>query len=326
LRREPRCTISSIEARTAPIEISVVVPVFNSEDSLPLLIQQLHAALPWEGLEIVLVNDGSADRSWHVIGELVRGNPTIRGINLMRNYGQHNALLAGIRAARGKIVVTMDDDLQHPPEEIGKLLAELSKGFDVVYGTAERMRHSAFRNLAAWMTKIVLQNAIGAETAWRVSAFRVLRTDLRRAFEDYRSPYVSIDVLLTWATSKFSFVTVSHRPREIGQSNYDFRALARHALTMVTGFSTLPLRLASITGFCFTVIGLAVLVYVVAVYFLLGRTVPGFAFLASIVAIFSGAQLFSLGIMGEYLARIHVRTMERPTYVIEESTVESFTQ
>jgi undecaprenyl-phosphate 4-deoxy-4-formamido-L-arabinose transferase len=308
---------------SAPIRLSVVVPVFNSEGSLPLLIRELEAALSGSGREIVLVNDGSADRSWDVIRELARRNPTIRGINLMRNYGQHNALLAGIRSARGEIIVTMDDDLQHPPEEIAKLLAELSKGFDVVYGTAERMRHSALRNLAAWITKIVLQKAIGAETARRVSAFRVLRTDLRRAFEDYRSPYVSIDVLLTWATSKFSFVPVSHRPREIGLSNYDFRALARHALTMVTGFSTLPLRLASVTGFCFTLLGLAVLFYVVAVYFLLGRAVPGFAFLASIIAIFSGAQLFSLGIMGEYLARIHLRMIERPTYVIEASTGES---
>lgn len=300
--------------------------MFNSEEALPLLIQRLHAALPPALLEIVLVNDGSTDGSWEVIRQLARRDPSVRGLNLMRNYGQHNALLAGIRAARGELIVTIDDDLQHPPEEIGKLLAELSKGFDVVYGTAETMRHSVLRNLAAWMTKIVLQKAIGAETARRVSAFRVFRTDLRRAFEDYRSPYVSIDVLLTWATSKFSFVPVSHRPREIGRSNYDFRALARHALTMVTGFSTLPLRLASFTGFCFTLIGLAVLVYVVAVYFVLGRTVPGFAFLASIVAIFSGAQLFSLGIIGEYLARIHVRMMERPTYVIEKSTGESFSE
>ena len=315
-----------IEARAVPNEISVVVPVYNSEGSLPHLIQQLHAAFPDQDLEIVLVNDGSSDGSWDVICALAGSDSSVRGLNLMRNYGQHNALLAGIRAARGETIVTIDDDLQHPPEEIRKLLGELSKGYDVVYGTPEKMRHSALRNVAAWTTKIVLQKAIGAKTARRVSAFRVFRTDLRRAFADYRSPYISIDVLLTWATSKFSSVPVRHRPREIGKSNYGFRALARHALTMVTGFSTLPLRLATVTGFCFTLIGLAVFVYVVAVYFLFGRTVPGFAFLASIVAIFSGAQLFSLGIIGEYLARVHVRMMERPTYVIEQTTAESLPQ
>ena len=293
--------------------------MFNSEASLPLLVQRLHAVLSPPDFEIVLVNDGSADRSWDVIRDLARRHPSVRGLNLMRNYGQHNALLAGIRSARGERIVTMDDDLQHPPEEIGKLLAELSKGFDVVYGTAERLPHSVLRNLAAWMTKIVLQKAIGAQTARKVSAFRAFRTDLRRAFADYRSPYVSVDVLLTWATSRFSWVMVPHRPREIGRSNYGFVALLRHALTMITGFSTVPLRLASVTGFGFTLIGLAVLAYVVAVYFLYGRAVPGFSFLASIVAIFSGAQLFSLGIIGEYLARIHVRTMERPQYAIAEA-------
>lgn len=237
----------------------------------------------------------------------------------MRNYGQHNALLAGIRAARGEVIVTLDDDLQHPPEETGKLLAELERGFDVVYGSPEKLPHSPLRNLAAWTTKLVLQRAMGAETARRVSAFRVFRTKLRHAFEDYRSPYVSIDVLLTWSTARFSSVRVTHRPREVGASNYRFRTLARHALTMITGFSTLPLRLASLIGFCFTLLGFAVLVFVVSVYLLQGGRVPGFPFLASIIAIFSGAQLFSLGIIGEYLARIHVRTMERPQYAIAQT-------
>jgi undecaprenyl-phosphate 4-deoxy-4-formamido-L-arabinose transferase len=282
-------------------------------------VPRLHEALAGRPHEIILVNDGSRDGSWETIRRLAAADPTIRGFDLMRNYGQHNALLAGIRAARGDVVVTLDDDLQHPPEEIGKLLEELDRGFDVVYGSPEKLPHSALRNLAAWTTKLVLQRAMGAETARRVSAFRVFRTRLRDAFEDYRSPYVSIDVLLTWATARFSSIRVPHRPRQAGVSNYRFRSLARHALTMVTGFSTLPLRLASLIGFCFTLLGLAVLVFVVSVYLVKGGRVPGFPFLASIIAIFSGAQLFSLGIIGEYLARIHVRTMERPQYAIAQS-------
>jgi undecaprenyl-phosphate 4-deoxy-4-formamido-L-arabinose transferase len=213
----------------------------------------------------------------------------------------------------------MDDDLQHPPQEIPKLLAELDRGFDVVYGTADKLPHSLLRNAAASTTKVVLQRAIGAETARRVSSFRAFRTELRTAFDSYRSPYVSIDVLLTWATSRFSAVRIEHRPRQIGVSQYTFRTLARHALTMITGFSTLPLRVASLVGFTFTFLGFAVLCYVVGRYLIQGTVVPGFPFLASIIAIFSGAQLFALGIIGEYLARIHVRTMERPQYVIAES-------
>ena len=314
-----RCTIGAIEAGTAPIEISVVVPVFNSEGSLPLLIPQLEAELSQKAHEIVLVNDGSADRSWEVIRDLARRHPTVRGINLMRNYGQHNALLAGIRSARGRIVVTMDDDLQHPPSEIPKLLAELDRGYDVVYGTPIKLPHSAMRNVSSWILKLVLKRAMGAETARHVSAFRAFRTSLRRAFENHQSPLVSIDVILTWGTRRFSAVAVEHRPRATGQSQYTFRSLVTHALTIATGFSTLPLRLASLFGFCFTILGLAVLAYVLGSYIVRGGSVPGFAFLASIIAIFSGAQFFALGIIGEYLARVHSRMMERPAYAIAES-------
>jgi len=292
--------------------------VYNSEGSLPILVERTHRALAPRSHEIVLVNDGSADGSWNVVRKLCL-SPGVRGINLMRNYGQHNAVLAGIRAARGSTVVTIDDDLQHPPEEIGKLLSALDGGFDVVYGTPEKLPHSTFRNVSSWITKLVLQKAIGAETARRVSAFRAFRTDLRRAFEQYQSPFVSIDVLLTWGTRRFGSVPVELRPREIGRSNYSLRALVTHALTVATGFSTLPLRFASLLGFSFTALGLLILAYVVAVYFIRGDSVPGFPFLASVIAIFSGAQLFALGIIGEYLARIHSRMMERPTYAVAET-------
>jgi glycosyltransferase involved in cell wall biosynthesis len=296
-----------------------VVPVYNSEGSLPELVERTRTALASRLHEIVLVNDGSGDRSWEVIRELCGRYREVRGLRLMRNYGQHNAVLAGIRAARGSIIVTIDDDLQHPPEEIPKVVDELSRGgWDVVYGTPRSLPHSSFRNVSSWLTKLVLQKAMGAETARNVSAFRAFKTPLRAAFQDYRSPFVSIDVLLTWATRRFGTLRVEHRPREVGVSNYTLRKLVSHALTVATGFSTLPLRLASILGFSFTALGLAVLAYVVAVYVFRGGSVPGFPFLASIVAIFSGAQMFTIGIMGEYLARIHSRMMERPTYAIAE--------
>jgi undecaprenyl-phosphate 4-deoxy-4-formamido-L-arabinose transferase len=159
---------------------------------------------------------------------------------------------------------------------------------------------------------------MGVETARRVSAFRAFRASLRRAFENYQSPLVSIDVILTWGTRRFSYVSVEHRPRAMGRSQYTFRSLVTHALTVATGFSTLPLRLASLFGFCFTLLGIAVLAYVVGTYFVRGRGVPGFAFLASIIAIFTGAQFFALGIIGEYLARMHSRMMERPAYAVAE--------
>lgn len=268
--------------------------------------------------EIVLVNDGSRDGSWSVIRRLSEDSPRVRGLNLMRNYGQHNALLAGIRDARGEIIVTIDDDLRHPPAEIARLLAELDRGFDVVYGTPRTMPHSPLRNVSSWLTKLAVQKTMGVDTARHVSAFRAFRSRLRAAFAGYQSPYVSIDVLLTWATTRFAAIAVDHNRREHGRSNYTLTALVVHAFTMVTSFTTLPLRLASLLGFSFTLLGATVLIFVLVQYLVHGGSVPGFPFLASIIAIFSGAQFFALGIIGEYLARMHTRMMERPTYAIAE--------
>ncbi|MDI6695929.1 MAG: glycosyltransferase family 2 protein [Anaerolineales bacterium] len=303
-----------------PAGITVVVPVYNSAKSLDELVTRLWRELERLGMayEVILVNDGSRDESWQIIERLRQGRDWLRGIHLMRNYGQHNALLCGVRAARYDTVVTLDDDLQHPPEEIGKLLAPLRQGYDVVYGTPIRQRHSLWRNLASYFTRLALQSTMGVENARKVSAFRAFRTQLRNAFSYYRSPFVILDVLLSWGTVRFASVPVNHQARQSGASNYTFRMLMIHAVNMVTGFTVLPLQLASLMGFAFGIFGFIVLFYVIGRYLIQGGSVPGFPFLASIIAIFSGVQLFSLGIIGEYLARMHFRIMEKPPYVIRE--------
>jgi undecaprenyl-phosphate 4-deoxy-4-formamido-L-arabinose transferase len=152
-----------------------------------------------------------------------------------------------------------------------------------------------------------------------VSAFRAFRSTVKPAFQEYRSPLLSIDVLLTWATTSVSSVVVQGSPRQAGASNYRFRSLVRHTMNMMTGFSLVPLQLATLTGFAFTLFGIAVLAFVLGRYLISGTTVAGFPFLASIIALFSGAQLFALGIIGEYLGRMHMRTMERPAYIVRSS-------
>ena len=301
--------------------ISVVVPVYNSSVILPLLVKELEAVLPEcsNRFELILVNDASPDQSWQIITELAREHPWVLGINLMRNVGQHNALLCGIRAAKYEVIATIDDDLQNPPAEIPRLLEKLDEGFDVVYGVPEHEQHGLFRNLASQITKLVLQNAMGAEIAKNISAFRVFRTQVRESFQHYRGPFVSVDVLLTWGTTRFGALTVRHESRRAGISGYTLRALIIHALNIMTGFSILPLQIASLIGFTFTLFGLLTLAFVIGRYLIHGSPVPGFPFLASIIAIFSGAQLFALGIIGEYLARMHFRMMERPCYVVRES-------
>jgi undecaprenyl-phosphate 4-deoxy-4-formamido-L-arabinose transferase len=302
--------------------ISVVTPVYNSEGTLAALVGRLEAVLKpiTTNFEIILVNDGSRDKSWQVIGELSKSHASVVGIDLMRNYGQHNALLCGILAAKYEILITIDDDLQNPPEEIGVMLGELDKGVDVVYGYPEKQQHGLLRALASEITKIVLQNAMGAQTARRISAFRVFRTNLRGAFTHYRGPFVSIDVLLTWGTSKFAAVQVKHDSRSVGASNYTVTKLITHAMNMLTGFTTFPLQMASLGGFALTFVGIVLLLFVVGRYILYGTTVQGFTFLASAISMFSGAQLFALGIIGEYLARLHMRSMERPAFAVRQST------
>jgi len=305
--------------------VSVVVPVYNSAGTLALLAQRVAEVFDSAGIdyEIVFVNDGSGDSSWETIVQLSQGSSRVRGLDLARNYGQHNALLAGIRAARGDTIVTIDDDLQNPPEEIPKLLDKLGEGYDVVYGTASERQHGILRGIGTGLTKSALKVAIGSDIAAKVSAFRAFRTHLRESFTDFQGPYVSIDALLGWGTARFGAVPVRHDARAEGQSSYGFIRLATHALNVLTSFSTRPLRIATLIGIALTFMGVGVLVLVIVRYFTSGDRVPGFPFLASLIAIFSGAQLLTLGIIGEYLARMHLRVMDRPPYAVREEYSQS---
>lgn len=298
--------------------LSVVIPVYNSEESLPILLDRLGSLLPTlsKRFEVILVNDASRDHSAAVIECASSELPWVVGIQLRRNFGQHNAVLAGIRNARFDIIVTMDDDLQHPPEEISRLVAKLSEGFDVVYGFPKKESHGLLRDLASRITKLSLQTAMGVDIASRVSSFRAFNAQVREAFSGYSGAFVSIDVLLSWGTSRFAAIPVSNPPRTLGKSNYTVTKLLVHAMNMVTGFSTLPLQLASLLGFVFSIFGFCVLAFVLGRYLIQGERVAGFPFLASIIAIFSGAQMFAIGIIGEYLARMHFRLMDKPSYVI----------
>ena len=302
------------------MNISVVVPVYKGAETLDALVQRVGAVLPQvaERYELILVNDGSPDNSWEVIQRLARGQGWVRGVQLLRNYGQHNATLCGIRAARYEVTVTLDDDLQNPPEEMPLLLAKLSEGFDVVYGAPQQVRQNLWRSLASHVIRLMLRRVMGNQVAWQVSPFRAFRTSARDAFAHYASPSVFVDVLLTWGAARFAAVTVRQDARAAGTSTYTFRKLLSLAMNMLTGFSTLPLRAASMVGFLFTLFGLGVLAYVLGRFVLLGYSIPGVPFLASVIAIFSGATLFALGIMGEYLARIYTHSMGQPPYVVRE--------
>lgn len=306
------------------MNVSIVVPVYRSEQTLGTLIERLSQVLPTfaDSYEVLLVNDGSPDDTWGTIEKLACEYPWVHGIDLMRNYGQHNATLCGIRAAHHETIFTMDDDLQNPPEEMPKLLAKLNEGYDVVYGVARRRQQAWWKNMFSVLVKRAIGYVMGVRTVRDIGAFKVFRSSLRKAFEDFNGPDVLVDVLLSWGTTRFASVTVEESPRAAGRSNYNFARLVKVSLLVLTSYTTIPLRLASVLGFFFTLFGFFILLYVLVTYFTQG-SIPGFSFQASIIALFSGVQLFSLGIIGEYLARVFERTGGRKAYTIGRTTDKS---
>ena len=305
---------------TTPLAVSVVVPVYKSYQSLGPLVKRVHQALLDVAHEVVLVDDGSPVKTWTEIQRLSEAHEFVRGIRLSRNSGQHSALLAGVRSARGAIVVTIDDDLQNPPEEIPKLLARVGDQIDLVYGNPRRIAQSWWRRWASISIRRFMGSVLNAENVRNSSSFRAFKTTLRDGFSAELGPSVSLDALLSWATTRSMSVEVVHAPREEGTSHFNLRRLLRFAIDTITGYSTAPLQAVLALGFFTAFIGLCLLVWVVGRAVFAGTSVPGFAFLASTIALFSGVQLMTLGVIGEYLARMHFRIMNKPSYVIGEST------
>ena len=303
-----------------PGSVSVVVPTYRNAQGLESLARAISEVLQRENrtFEVLFVNDGSPDATWDAIQRINRAHPEVRGINLMRNYGQHNALLAGIFNARHEIVITMDDDFQTPPTEIPKLLGKIDDGFDLVYGARDKEQHGLARNLASCVTKWLVQHTMNAPLAGSITSFRAFRTDLMRDYPRNGPPAVFIDAMLDWTAQKVTSVSVEHHRRGAGKSGYSWRKLMTHAVNLITGLSVVPLQLAAWLGFLVTGFGVVLFAFVMVSYILHGSEVPGFTFLAVVILLFSGAQLCVLGIIGEYLARIYLRLLGKPAFVIKE--------
>ena len=299
--------------------VSIVVPTYRSPTTLAELVERT-ASLGLNTYEIIIVDDGNSDATWEQIGLLSHAEKSVVGLRLGRNFGQHSALLAGVRKAKYSKIVTIDDDLQNPPEEIPKLLAKLDNGVDVVYGVSTQVRQNMWRRFTSRTAKAIFAKALGFESAISISSFRAFRTQLREGFSGELGPHVSLDALLTWSTSRFSTVEVEHHERRVGKSNYSLTKLVRFMLDTATSYSTRPLRLATTIGFITTLFGLLMLVWVIGNAVFVGDAVPGFPFLAASIAVFSGVQLVVLGILGEYLGKIHFRAMNKPTFSVSETT------
>lgn len=300
--------------------LSVVVPCYRSEATIAALVDQMVPALSTltDSFEILLVVDGSPDHTVDVARAAAERHPehVVRVVELRRNYGQHNALLAGVGLARFGVTVTMDDDLQHRPDQLPALLGPLrDERVDLVYGVPVEEEHGAARSLASRAVKSALALS-GVPNARDVSAFRAFRTDLREAFTHVTDPFVSLDVVLSWATTSVQRVPVRMDRRREGGSTYTIRGLLSHAANMATGYSVLPLRLVTLLGLVTSTLGLLALVSVLGMYWTGRIQVAGFTTVVAMIGILAGTLMLSLGIIGEYLGRLHVRSMQRPAYVL----------
>lgn len=296
---------------------SVVVPVYNSEQTLEDLVSELVDVLAQcsAAHEILLIDDGSTDGSWGVIEAIVATTAGVRAIRLTRNFGEHNAVLCGIRAARHEVIVTVGDDLQQPPSEIPVLLDALVAGTDVVYGTPVRERHGHARVLVSRVSKLALASVGGVPGATTLSSFRAFRTELRDSFGVVAGPRCSVDVLLMRATRRIKSVPIRHDFRRVGRSNYTPQMLVDHAVDLMTGSSVRPLRLVWLLGAGLTVVGSLLLIAIVMVGVTGTTDLSDTWVLGVFISLLTGLQLLAIGLLGEYVGRLHLSIIGAPTYV-----------
>lgn len=325
-------TMTSVDAWTSndgggwsAVRYSVVIPVYRSGAWLEELVARIHTTLvPMrEPFEVVLVNDASPDDgTWPVIGRLAAQFPSVRGFDLLYNVGQFAATVCGLEQARGELLVTMDDDLQHPPEEIPKLITAIQQHPDIlcVMGQHETKRHSPLRNAGSALYKRILDAVYGKSPALQMSSFRIMRRELAEALIRYRTARPLLGSMTVRLTRRMMNVPVVHHPRSHGRSGYTWPRLIGHVLDAVIYKSTLPLRVFSVLGFLTA--SLAFLIGVtVFLRWLAGEiATPGYTSLILTIAFFSGTILLGIGIVGEYVARIISEVSGPPRYEIRRIT------
>ena len=317
----PDATLLPSEAHVPRFALSIVIPVYRGAGSIGELVGALEQLEIGGGHEIVLVNDGSPDDSLAVChGLLERARVPVTLVDLSRNYGEHNAVMAGLRRAQGAHVITMDDDLQNPPEEVERLLAFAQEsGCDAVYTYYDEKQHAVWRNLGSRFTNWVAGFVLDKPKGFYLSSFRCLSAFVVSEITRYEGPFPYVDGLILQVTQNIERLRVRHLPRAIGRSNYTLRRLLRLWLSMFVNFSVMPLRLSTLTGFALSAVG-AVGGLVAVVEALFFTPPAGWASLMAAVMLLSGVQLLILGIVGEYLGRLYLTSNRKPQSVIRSVT------
>lgn len=300
------------------ITYSIVIPVYNGANSIEELVGELAKLKMDGGIEVVLVNDCSPDDSWAAIQRIHNAAPMpVVAIDLARNFGEHNAVMAGYAAASGQYIINIDDDFQNPPSEVLKLFeyARANQDLDVIYTYYARKHHSFFRNLGSRFNDRMATRLLGKPKGLYLSSFRCINRYTRNRVLRYTGPYPYIDGLILENTRHIGRMQVVHAERKGGRSGYTIRKLVRLFLMMFVNFSVMPLRLSSFIGFLFSLVGFGLaMVAIVESVFL--DTPPGWASVAAAVMIFAGIQLLILGLIGEYLGRLYLMQQGKPQYAV----------
>ncbi|CAD6542169.1 glycosyltransferase family 2 protein [Paraburkholderia sabiae] len=306
--------------------LSIVVPVYRSAEILPLLVrtvgEEMHSAGLDGRFELVLVNDSSPDNSWEVIRTLAREFPFVKGISLRRNFGQHNATMAGLNHATGEFVVIMDDDLQHPPSAIGTMVATLLEGYDVCYTNYLNRQHAAWKKFGSKFNDWVATRLLDKPKGLYLSSFKALRKEVVDEVIKYDGPYAYLDGLILDVTRSIKTVDIHHQARQDGKGNYNLSRSLSLWLKMATSFSVLPLRIASIAGFSLASLSMVFIAIVIIEKLRHPEIQAGWSSLIATILFIGGIQTLCIGMVGEYLGRTYLKLNRKPQYVVAHRTWE----
>ena len=301
-------------------DYSVVIPVYNSEASLEELCNRINKVFATlnQTHEIILVDDSSVDNSWQVMESLRKKNKNIKIIQLMRNFGQQNALMCGFHHVSGKYVITMDDDLQHPPEELPKLIDEIKKGYDVVIGALDAKQDTLFKKAGSFLIRYLNTKIFNKPKHIKLSSFRIMTITLIDEIKILKTPYPFISAMFLSLTRNIGNVTVRHEKRKYGRSTYSFNKLIKVAFNLIINYTSLPLRLLTLFGIIISLFSFCMGLYFILEKLLIKAIIPGWTSVVVLLSFFSGILLAILSIMGEYLARIINEVSNRQQYVIRK--------
>lgn len=301
------------------IKLSIVIPVYNSEDCIEELNKQIQESLEeFDAYELILVNDRSKDNSWSKIVQVCEKNKKAIGISLRKNSGQDNAIMAGLKLTKGDYVAIMDDDLQHSPKDILNLYKTCNNGYDICFALFPTKKQKLWKNIGSWLNGKLSEKLLSKPKEIYLSPFKVFKKEVTLEMIKYTGPYPYIDALLLTISHNIIQIPIEHHKRFKGRSNFNFIKSATVFFKHATGYSIYPLRLATYTGFSSAFVAFIFSLYFLLDYFIRGSTVEGWTSIVLLVLFFGGIILISLGIIGEYVGRIFLTINKKPQYTIEK--------